>query len=562
MALGYSTVRVNVTALVIDGVDSDDLPDDTPLTGTLTLTPMVAEGSTILYDDAGTLKMKALTMLEVPIDNQGNINHRNRDYVKIVAPTAATTNMAELQWRATFSDLKYGTKSTRINPIYFYAVPDAEINLAEHVNVAPNSTAVQLARGPRGFAVGEVISDSGDLVFRLDDAESTEVGRVPLSLAILPPGGTDGQFLGLVDGQLAWVNGGSTGVDGPLAQASSTYRTAALAAGTSRLKILSIGDSTNDGYGNPGGPDQWAKTWPLKLASLLRVDLGLTSGGRGWIPPSTPLAPGNYEYVPATLLPNGFALDDLTTQVGIPGSLWLQRGHASNVDEVAYTLSAGTTAVDIVTTGYGGNMTFTPATGSPVTIDSTGDRVFTRITNPGSTVNIHAASGVGFALLGIIEYAADTAAGVTQWNLSRGAMAAHEYAAWLAAGDKSLKPIIGAYAPHVALVCLGANDYQGGRTPSQLATALTAIHNDITAASAGTEVVFVIRPLADDPEQATTWTDYVETISSTAAGLGAHVLDVRDLTGSGLYVADGVHFTEAGNTAMAEAAAAYMKVAG
>ncbi|MDF3308700.1 SGNH/GDSL hydrolase family protein [Rhodococcus sp. T2V] len=562
MALGYSTVRVNVTALVVDGVDSDDLPDDTPLTGTLTLTPMVAEGSTILYDDAGTLKMKALTTLEVSIDSQGNINHRNRDYVKVVAPTPATTNMAELQWRATFSDLKYGSKSTRINPIYFYAVPDTEINLAEHVNVAPSSTAVQLSRGPRGFAVGEVISDGGDLVFRLDDQESTEVGRVALSPALLPPGGVDGQVLGLVGGQLAWVNSGAADVDGPLAQASLAYRTAALAAGTTRLKILTIGDSTNDGYGNPGGPDQWAKTWPLKLASLLREDFGLAAGGRGWIPPSTPLAPGNYIWRPATLLPNGYALDDLTTQVGIPGSLWLQRGHVSNVDEVTYTLSAGTTAVDIVTTGYGGNMTFTPATGSPVTLDSTGDRVVTRITNPGSTVNIHAASGVGFALLGVIEYVADSTAGVTQWNLSRGAMAAHEYAAWLAAGDKSLKPLIAAYAPHVALVCLGANDYQGGRTPSQLATALTAIHTDITAASADTEVVYLIRPLADDPEQTTTWTEYVETISTTAASLAAHVLDTRDLAGTGLYIADGVHFTDAGNTAMAQAAAAYMKVAG
>ena len=43
MALGYSTVRVNVTALVVDGVDSDDLPLATPLTGTLTLPPVVAE---------------------------------------------------------------------------------------------------------------------------------------------------------------------------------------------------------------------------------------------------------------------------------------------------------------------------------------------------------------------------------------------------------------------------------------------------------------------------------------------------------------------------------------
>lgn len=386
----------------------------------------------------------------------------------------------------------------------------------------------------------------------------------PVSFLKVPAGGVDGQVLGLVGGQLAWVNGGAVDVDGPLAQASSAYRTAALAAGSSRLRLAALGDSSWDGYGNPGGPDIWAKTAPINLAELLRTDLGLAVGGRGWIPPSTPLAPGNYEYVPAALLPNGYALDDLTTQVGIPGSLWLQRGHASNVDEVTYTLSVGTTAVDIVTTGYGGNMTFTPASGSPVTIDSTGDRVITRITNPGATVNIHAASGVGIALLGIVEHVGDQAAGVTMWNLARGAMAAHEFAAWLADGDKSLKPMIGTYAPHVLFVGLGANDYQNGRTPTELGTALTAIHTQVTAVSAATELVYVIRSLPDDPEQATTWTIYAETITSTAAAVGAHVLDLRPSVPngtSGLYLLDGVHYTEAGNLAVAQAIAEYMHVA-
>lgn len=180
MTLGYSTVRVNVTALVIDGVDSDDLPDVTPLSGRIILSPMIQTGRTIQYDEGGELKLKALTEMEVDIGATGDIEHRNRDYVKVVAPSAATTNMAELQWKATFKDLKYGTKSTSIDPIYFYAVPDAVINLADHVNVAPNSTAIQLSRGPRGFGVGEVIDENGELVFLLDDAGATEVGRVAM----------------------------------------------------------------------------------------------------------------------------------------------------------------------------------------------------------------------------------------------------------------------------------------------------------------------------------------------------------------------------------------------
>jgi hypothetical protein len=194
MTLGYSTVRLNVTALVIDGVDTDDLPDEATLSGTITLSPMIQTGRTIQYDDGGVLKLKALTEMEVDIGATGDISHRNRDYVKVVAPTVATTNTEELQYKATFKNLKVGTRSINIDPIYFYAVPDVVINLAEHVNVAPNSTATQLSRGPRGFGVGEVIDEAGNFVFLLDDADATEIGRVPIPEGVV----TDGAVADLV----------------------------------------------------------------------------------------------------------------------------------------------------------------------------------------------------------------------------------------------------------------------------------------------------------------------------------------------------------------------------
>ncbi|WP_261949401.1 hypothetical protein [Rhodococcus sp. T9N] len=47
------------------------------------------------------------------------------------------------------------------------------------MNVAPSSLAVQLSRGPRGFGIGQVETDSAtdELVFKLDDELATEVGR-------------------------------------------------------------------------------------------------------------------------------------------------------------------------------------------------------------------------------------------------------------------------------------------------------------------------------------------------------------------------------------------------
>ena len=182
MALEYSTVRINITTIAADGIDVDDIPDDTPLTGSLELTPMIAAGSAIQYDDGGTLKLKTVSPITVDIGVTGDISHQGRDYVKVLAPTASTTNLAQLQWRASFKNLRYGSQVITMQPIYFYATPGAEINLADNVNVAPSSLAVQLSRGPRGFGIGEIVTDvaTDELVFKLDDDSATEVGRVEI----------------------------------------------------------------------------------------------------------------------------------------------------------------------------------------------------------------------------------------------------------------------------------------------------------------------------------------------------------------------------------------------
>ena len=182
MALEYSTVRINITTIAADGIDVDDIPDDTPLTGSLELTPMIAAGSAIQYDDGGTLKLKTVSPITVDIGITGDIDHHGRDYVKVLAPTASTTNLAQLQWRASFKNLRYGSQVITMQPIYFYATPGAEINLADNVNVAPSSLAVQLSRGPRGFGIGEIVTDvaTDELVFKLDDDSATEVGRVEM----------------------------------------------------------------------------------------------------------------------------------------------------------------------------------------------------------------------------------------------------------------------------------------------------------------------------------------------------------------------------------------------
>lgn len=180
MALGYSTVRVNIGALIIDGVDIDDQYDDVPVTGNMVLTPMLDPAKPLQVDDGGVMKIKAVTPFDVEIGLTGEISHRNRDYVNVPAPTSLTSNISMLQWRASFNGLKYGVKAVTVPPIYFWAEPGLQINLADHINVGPNSTALQLSRGPRGFGIGEVEADGAELVFLSEADGAPEIGRVTL----------------------------------------------------------------------------------------------------------------------------------------------------------------------------------------------------------------------------------------------------------------------------------------------------------------------------------------------------------------------------------------------
>lgn len=184
MPLGYCKVRVNITALVKDGNDSDIAPDEQALSGQLKLVPMVKPGTPLQYDDGGRKKLKVLTALEnIEIGPFGDIVNGAVDFVTVPAPDASNTNIASLQWQAIFVNPKYGNKIVQINDIFFYAVAGVDIDLAEQVNTAPSSTAVQITRGPRGFGVVDTQIEDDELVFYagpLDDPEAwLEAGRVP-----------------------------------------------------------------------------------------------------------------------------------------------------------------------------------------------------------------------------------------------------------------------------------------------------------------------------------------------------------------------------------------------
>ncbi len=187
MAIGYCSVKINLSALVADTEDPNEEPDRIPLTGDIKFEPTIAAGTLIQYDDDGELKLIAVTPVTVSLGNDGSILHRGIAHVNLPAPTQVETNVDGLQWKATFLNIKYGTDTISVNPITFNAAPGAEINLAAYISVGGTPTAI-LQSGPRGYSVVGAREQDGFLILTLE-SESGEIDSDPIPL---PSGGGAG----------------------------------------------------------------------------------------------------------------------------------------------------------------------------------------------------------------------------------------------------------------------------------------------------------------------------------------------------------------------------------
>ena len=126
MPIGSAKVWVDIGVFLADADDANDEPDETPLTATLTLTPMILDdGEALVYDNAGVGELKLIAPIVVSIGPNGQINHQGRDYVKVIAPTSIETNIGEepLQYRADFTDVRYGNARVKLKSIHFDVQP-------------------------------------------------------------------------------------------------------------------------------------------------------------------------------------------------------------------------------------------------------------------------------------------------------------------------------------------------------------------------------------------------------------------------------------------------------
>ncbi|MGB7237158.1 MAG: hypothetical protein WBD41_14385 [Rhodococcus sp. (in: high G+C Gram-positive bacteria)] len=159
--LQYGRVEDWIGGLVMDGLDSDDLPDDVALTGTVKLEPALTEtnGGIRVPTLPKWLSVQPVTCTYI----NGRLTHRGLPYVMLLAPNEAT-NPTNWKWQATF-DLRLNNAQVVRKPFAFVLPvfdPDAvlvdgrnptvvNLTTVQPVNIPGSGTGV--VQGPQGFSI-------------------------------------------------------------------------------------------------------------------------------------------------------------------------------------------------------------------------------------------------------------------------------------------------------------------------------------------------------------------------------------------------------------------------
>ena len=260
LGLKFGKIVGRFLANTADGVDSDDLPEFEPLSGTVTIK---AEPPKILVPQGDP---DPATVVQLPdhyictLDNQGYLTNQGERGVKVIAPTPGTTNPDTFTYKAIF-DLYYGTQRVKITPFSFHvteytpgpnpADPDAgSVGLTDLTKVSPVPGSLGNAV-TAGVSVVDVDIVGDALVFTLSDGSSLPPVTVPA------------------------ITAATDAADAAAASATAADNSADDAAAAVNSFTLVVGTVTTVPYGTPasasvhGGPPAWT------------VDLVLPQGPTG-----------------------------------------------------------------------------------------------------------------------------------------------------------------------------------------------------------------------------------------------------------------------------------------
>ncbi|MBF6350373.1 hypothetical protein IU448_15305 [Nocardia flavorosea] len=270
--LKYGKVVGRFLANIVDGPDIEDLPEFPPLSGTLTFTAGAPKVLVATAEPDPATYVQLPQHYKVSLDEFGYLTWRGDRGVKLVAPTADTTNPSGWTWRVTF-DLNYEGSPVNIAPFSFLVPeyepgPDPEnpdagsSGLVDLTLVSPvpasNGEAVV-----RGLSVVGVSLVGDALVFELDNGEDLDPVTIPQIEA-------------------------ATNAAAAAAASETAAETAATdAAAAVNSFDLTVGTVTTGAPGDPaavavyGGPPGWT------------MDVTLPKGDTGEVGPSAPDATGS-----------------------------------------------------------------------------------------------------------------------------------------------------------------------------------------------------------------------------------------------------------------------------
>ncbi|HCG3004004.1 TPA: collagen-like protein, partial [Corynebacterium striatum] len=122
----YTRVKRAVSAVVIDGADSDANPDFVKVNGNVTFTPLLKAGDVVQYAGPKGPESLVLAPIECRISD-GIIMHRGQEGVYLVAGGEGVQPDV-IQWKATFSNMQAGGWAFTLKPVMFDAVPGGEVD--------------------------------------------------------------------------------------------------------------------------------------------------------------------------------------------------------------------------------------------------------------------------------------------------------------------------------------------------------------------------------------------------------------------------------------------------
>lgn len=170
----YCTILHKITALTLDGDDATREPDSIPLNATVTLTPLLEDGDSVIVTTSTNTESIVLEPIEAKLTG-GEIYHRGEPGILIFAG-GDDCNPPKIRYRATISNAIAGSTPVKLKNILFEAVPGGTINLAsvQPVPAAPYpGYSVQYET-----AISKIDAHADDVIADVDSAVASNVAII------------------------------------------------------------------------------------------------------------------------------------------------------------------------------------------------------------------------------------------------------------------------------------------------------------------------------------------------------------------------------------------------